>query len=118
MKYKAGDKVWVIRTTHPGAPVPAGAVRAGVVLSTWCMRPSGQTYMVDIPSVPHPRNSFRTEWVVYEHRMRPRDEDGDSEPADRFGDSTPDKLSHWGRCPWVPDPVKAEYLKCFTPMHR
>ncbi len=118
MKFKPGDKVWVIRTNHPGAPVPPGAVRAGVVLSTWRMRPSGQTYMVDIPSVPHPR-SHRTEWVVYEHRMRPRDEDDDTEPTDRFGDSTPNKVTVWGeRGTWAPAEVKAEYLKWFTPMRR
>lgn len=116
MKFKAGDKVWVLRTHHPGAPVPPGSVHAGVVVRVHHLRRLGQTYLVDIPSVPHPHSGNFTEWVVYEQRMRPRDEYDDGEPADRFGDATPNKKTHWGRCPWVPAEVRYNYTKHKVPL--
>lgn len=109
MKFKPGDKVWVLRTHHPGAPVPPGSECAGVVVAVWQRRRLGQTYLVDVPGVSNHRGSC--EWVVYEQRMRPRDDD----EQDKFGSVEPNRKVSWNYCPWVPPEVRYAYTKFRTP---
>lgn len=108
MKFKAGDKVWIVTKGHLVMPdgTHAGDVIGPYLLNSMIERIAMEIaikmcddpkmaappyYQLNIEGYPHPTTSLNLGWLAAEAQLSPRDEGYDG-----------NKVGDWDACPYKP----------------